>query len=343
MTTRPVLDDTATLLRRMEGLTVALSTPLCDDETLDVGGLERLIEWVLEGGATCLFALGWAGEGPLLSDQTRTAVMKETCHIARGRVPVMIGVCEQSLRRSLALVEAARQAGADLVLSTPPYSYAVPEHLLADYFKDLAAQGGMPLVVYQNDELGKRLSFDTLQRLSQTPGIVGTKAYVPYLELQRYFYKLHQPGRFAVISGDEYQYAAALLLGVRYFTMGGPGNFCPAYCTSIYRLALVGQWDAVRDMQKRLAEFCDAVYAPAQTAYAAIKGALQCMDICTAHIASPHAAISDEGLKMVREVLAKYGDLMGGKLPLHNSRGDGEHRLGVHQRPQVSRRLASKL
>ena len=26
----------------------------------------------------------------------------------------------------------------------------------------------------------------------------------------------------AVISGDEYQYAAALLLGIRHFTMGGP-------------------------------------------------------------------------------------------------------------------------
>lgn len=333
---RPV-DETAILLRRMEGLTVALATPLNRDGTLDVGGLERLIDFVHKGGAACLFVLGWAGEGPLLNDETRTAVMNETCRIARGRVPVMVGVCEQSLGRSLSLVNAARQAGADLVLSTPPYSYAVPEHLLVDYFKDLAKLGGMPVVVYQNDELGKRLSFDTLQQLSQTPGIVGTKAFVPYVELQRYFYKLHQPDRFAVMSGDEYQYAAALLLGVRHFTMGGPGNFCPAYCTSIYHKALDGQWDAIREMQKRLAEFCDAVYAPAQTAYAAIKGALQCLSICGASIASPHVPLSDEGLAKVQQALSMYADLLDGKTPEQHVGTDGEHQRGMHKYPHTYR------
>ena len=175
MKTMSPRDGTGDLLKRMEGLTVALSTPLSSNGTLDVGGLERLIQLVLDGGASCLFALGWAGEGPLLGDETRKAVMNETCRIARGRVPVMIGVCDQSLNRSLALVEEASRAGADLVLSTPPYSYAVPERLLAEYFKDLARLGGMPVVVYQNDELGKRLQLDTLQVLSQTPGIVGSQ------------------------------------------------------------------------------------------------------------------------------------------------------------------------
>ena len=319
MTTIDSIDNPAVLLERMEGITVALATPLNSDGTLDVAGMERLIERVIEGGTACLFSLGWAGEGPLLSDETRRAVMGETCRIARGRVPVMIGVSEQSLPRSLVLVEAARQAGADLVLSTPPYSYDVPEHLLADYFKDLAKLGGMPVVVYQNDELGKRLQFDTLLRLSQTPGIVGTKVYVPYLELQRYFYKLHQPGQFAVMSGDEYHYSAALLLGVRHFTMGGPGNLCPRWCTSMYRLALQGQWDAVREMNERLAEFCDEVYAPADTAYAAIKGALYCMDICAVHISSPHSPLSDEGQKLVRAILDRYGDVLDGECLAYSS------------------------
>lgn len=341
MTRKPAMDDPAILLQRMEGLTVALSTPLCDDGTLDVAGLERLIELVLDGDATCLFALGWAGEGPLLSDETRADVMRETCRIARGRVPVMIGVSEQSLERSLPLADAARQAGADLVLSTPPYSYEVPEHLLVDYFRDIAARSGMPLVIYQNDELGKRLSFDTLQQLRQTPGIVGIKAYVPYLELQRYFYELHEPDRFVVFSGDEYQYSAALLLGVRYFTLGGPGNFCPAYCTSIYRRASEGQWDEVRDMQRRLAEFCDAVYAPGQSAYAAIKATLHCMGICSSHISSPHFPISDDGQEQIRKVLQNYGDIMNGRSRDREFQGGGKHDLGMHKRPKATRRLTT--
>jgi dihydrodipicolinate synthase/N-acetylneuraminate lyase len=319
MTTTHRIDSAATLLERMEGITVAMVTPLNRDNTLDVEGLERLIERAIEGGAACLFPLGWAGEGPLLSDPVRTAVMEETCRIASGRVPVMVGVSEQSLGRSLELVSTARRAGADLVLSTPPYSYIVPEHLLGDYFCDLADSGGMPVVIYQNDELGKRLPFDTLLRLSKTPGIVGIKAYVPYVELQRYFLGLHQPDRFAVMSGDEYQYAPALLLGVRHFTMGGPGNLSPAWCTSMYQLALEGRWETVREMHKRLVAFCDAVYTPAETAYAALKGALHCLGVCSEHICSPHTPLSDEKLKLIRAALENHGDVLDGKFPTDGS------------------------
>ena len=41
---------TADLLGRIQGLTVALCTPLDEQYNLDVEGLERLIERVIEGG-----------------------------------------------------------------------------------------------------------------------------------------------------------------------------------------------------------------------------------------------------------------------------------------------------
>ena len=46
--------ETADLLGRMQGLTVALCTPLDAQYKLDVEGLEKLIERVIEGGASCL-------------------------------------------------------------------------------------------------------------------------------------------------------------------------------------------------------------------------------------------------------------------------------------------------
>ncbi len=42
--------ETADLLGRMQGLTVALCTPLDAQYKLDVEGLEKLIERVIEGG-----------------------------------------------------------------------------------------------------------------------------------------------------------------------------------------------------------------------------------------------------------------------------------------------------
>lgn len=108
------------LLDRMKGVTVALATPLNGSGELDVQGLEKLIERVMAADVSCLFPLGWMGEEPLLTDRVRGAMMRETCRLARGRLPVMIGVSDQSLTRALDLAEMARQAGADLILSTPP-------------------------------------------------------------------------------------------------------------------------------------------------------------------------------------------------------------------------------
>ena len=130
-------DRIASLLDQMKGLTVALATPLNERDELDAAGLERLLERVIAGGASCLFPLGWMGEQPLLSSSARNAMLVETCRIAKDRLPVMVGVSEQALPRALEQAEMARQAGADLILSTPPYSYHIPQNLIYDYFKDL--------------------------------------------------------------------------------------------------------------------------------------------------------------------------------------------------------------
>jgi 4-hydroxy-tetrahydrodipicolinate synthase len=42
-------------------------TPLVGADTLDVEGLERLVEHVVAGGVHGLFVLGTTGEGPSLS------------------------------------------------------------------------------------------------------------------------------------------------------------------------------------------------------------------------------------------------------------------------------------
>ena len=298
------------LLTTMEGLIVALATPLAEDGKLDIDGLERLIERVIEGGASCLFPLGWCGEQPLLTRSVNEAMMRETCRIAAGRLPVMVGVSEQSIPKALELAALARKAGADLLLATPPYSYPIPQELIYNYFKELASQSNRPLVIYQNDELGVRVELETMVRLSEIPGLIGVKAYVPFVELQRYFHRAHKPGQFSVISGDEYLFGAALLLGIRHFTMGGPGNFSPGWCTGIYRSALEADWEAVREKQKKLTDFCDAVYFGVDSAYAAVKYILERLNICSARISSPHRILPSEQKKKIDAAIEEFRDIL---------------------------------
>ena len=304
--------ETADLLGRMQGLTVALCTPLDAQYNLDVEGLEKLIERVIEGGASCLFPLGWCGEQPLLIQGVRNAVMRETCRIADGRVPVMAGVSEQSLPRVMEQVVMAKEAGADLVLTTAPYSYEISQELICEFFIEIMSECDLPLVVYQNFETSARLDLDSLSCLSRVPGIIGVKSYVPFLDLQKSFHQLHNAESFAVICGDEYLYSAALLEGIRFYTMGGPGNLCPGYCMQVYRDALSGDWESVKQKQRRLADFYDAAYPSGDTAYAVVKYVLQCLGICSARVISPHRTILPEQGKTLDAIVDQFADVLEG-------------------------------
>jgi dihydrodipicolinate synthase/N-acetylneuraminate lyase len=298
------------LLKRMEGITVALATPQTKQGDLDSKALDCLIERVIGNGASCLFPLGWCGEQPLLADPVREAVIRRTCRAAKGKVPVMVGVSEQSLPRALRWAEVAREAGAELILATPPYSYPIPQAWVLNYFKELTRLSGLPLVVYQNDEVGVAVEDETIGRFSEVPGIIGIKAYMSYHRLQKAFYKYNQPGRFAVMGADEYLYGVGLFLGIRHFTMGGPGNVNMQWCREMYKDGLLKDWDAVKQKQKRLIDFCDAIYSAAESPYPVVKYALHRLGVCGDIMSSPLQRLLPAQKKKVDLSLKKFADVL---------------------------------
>ena len=298
------------LVTKLAGVTVALTTPLDKDGKLDVEALERLVERTIANGAACLFPLGWAGEEPLLENDVREQMIRRTCRSAAGRLPVMAGVSEQSLPRTLRLARIAADAGADLILATPPYSYPIPQKHVLQYFAELAREANMPLVVYQNDEVSVRVEVDTIVQLSETPGVIGIKTFMPYLEMQSAFLRADRPGRFAVISGNEYLYGAGLALGIRHFTMGGPGNLNLRCSVAMYRAAQEGRWDFVWQKQKRLIEFCDAVYLNVDSPYSAVKYAMSRLGVCSAHVVSPLVELPDDQKRVVDSALEQFADIV---------------------------------
>ena len=63
----------------LRGIVPPLVTPLLDNDTLDVEGLERLIEHIISGGASALFLLGTTGEFASLSYKIREELVQLSC------------------------------------------------------------------------------------------------------------------------------------------------------------------------------------------------------------------------------------------------------------------------
>ena len=55
----------------LKGIIPPLITPLLDNETIDIIGLERLLEHVIKGGVHGIFILGTTGEFASLSYKLR--------------------------------------------------------------------------------------------------------------------------------------------------------------------------------------------------------------------------------------------------------------------------------
>ena len=160
----------------MRGVIVPLVTPLLDRDTLDTGGLERLIEHVLAGGVQGLFILGTTGEGPSLGYRLRHELIERTCRLAAGRVPVMGGITDTAFIESVRLAPTAADGGAAAVVAAPPYYYPARQLELVEYIEHLAAELPLPLLLYNLPGYTK-LPFEpqTVRAAAAMPGIVGMK------------------------------------------------------------------------------------------------------------------------------------------------------------------------
>ncbi len=161
---------------RFHGIVPPLATPLLDRDTLDIDGLERLVEHVLAGGVQGLFVLGTTGEGPMLPYGVRRDLVSRTLRQVAGRVPVLVGITDTVLSESLALARLASEQGAAAVVAAAPYYFPAGREPLERWARTLASGLPLPLVLYNMPEMVKVvLPVDTVRRLADLPGIVGIK------------------------------------------------------------------------------------------------------------------------------------------------------------------------
>ena len=81
----------------LKGIIPPLVTPLLDNDTLDVKGLENLIERLVMGGVHGLFILGTTGEAQSISYKLRRQMIEETSRINRKRLPLLVCISDTSI------------------------------------------------------------------------------------------------------------------------------------------------------------------------------------------------------------------------------------------------------
>lgn len=103
--------------RPIEGIIPVMLTPFGEDNRIDYGGLERLIEWYLAHGAEALFAVAQSSEMQFLSLEERAALGRFVVKQVAGRVPVVVsGHVSDDPHGQVQELTAAAETGADAVV-----------------------------------------------------------------------------------------------------------------------------------------------------------------------------------------------------------------------------------
>jgi 4-hydroxy-tetrahydrodipicolinate synthase len=272
------------------GIIPPIITPLLNNETLDIKGLENLVEHLISGGVHGLFVLGTTGEATSLSYELRKELIKRTSEFVNKRIPVVVGITDTSLEGSLEVANYSAEQGLDGVVIAPPYYLPISQEEMREYLEVMVPQLPLPFLMYDMPGCTKvHMSVSTIRRAKEL-GAVGVKDSSGDIN---YLYSLIQEFKdspdFAVIAGTELFLPETILYGGHGAVAGG-ANLFPKLFVDLYNASLAKDFEKVKVLRDRVIMINDLIYNVGKNNSRHIKGikcALSVMNICSEYVAAP--------------------------------------------------------
>lgn len=295
----------------LSGIIPPLVTPLLDDDVLDVEGLNRLIEHLIAGGVHALFVLGTTGEAQSLSYKLRVEMIKNTCRITKGRLPVLVCISDTSIVESVNLARIAADNGADAVVSAPPYYFAAGQPELIEFYENLTPQLPLPLFLY-NMPTHTKVNFApaTIQRIAEDPRVIGFKdSSANAVYFQSVMYAMKERQDFSMLVGPEEIMAESVLLGAHGGVNGG-ANMFPSLYVELYNAAKNTNLEELKRLQEKIMQISATIYTVGQHGSSYLKGlkcALNLLGICSDYVAAPFHKFEQREREKIWKALQKLG------------------------------------
>jgi 4-hydroxy-tetrahydrodipicolinate synthase len=233
-------------MKTIQGSIPAIITPMQDDGSLDLPGLQRLLDWHISEGTDGVVIVGTSGESPTVNYAEHCALIETTVKHVAGRIPVIAGTGANSTAEAIELAHFAKSAGADAHLSVVPYYNKPTQEGLFRHFKAIAEAVDLPMILYNvPGRTVADLANETTLRLAQVPGIVGIKDATANIERGSDLIK-RAPVSFSVYSGDDATAIALMLLGGK-GSISVTANVAPALMHRMCAAAIAGDLVAARD------------------------------------------------------------------------------------------------
>jgi 4-hydroxy-tetrahydrodipicolinate synthase len=241
----------------LEGVIVALITPVDRDGKVDHGALRLLVERLAGRGVTGISPLGSTGEGYSLGLEQRLAVIETVARAVPAGMPVIPGVFAHNGEQAAAEIAAYADRGGTAALVAPPGYFPLLAAEQEAYFARLADAAALPLVLYNIPVFTKvRIAPPVAAALAAHPRVAGLKdsgrdlAYAAEL-LDAVAAAGPAAAGFSVLTGTDSMLVSYLLAGAR-GTICANANVVPELVRAAYDAFRAGQLDDALRHEARL-------------------------------------------------------------------------------------------
>lgn len=156
-------------MTRYFGIWPVAPTPFHDDGTLDLDGMKRVLDCLIDQGADGICILANFSEQFLLSDAEREVLTRLCLDHVAGRVPVIVTISHFATPIAVERARFAKSLGAGMVMMMPPYHGALLKGTAEQTFEQFRAVGevGIPIMVQDAPLSGVDLPVSLLVRMAR--------------------------------------------------------------------------------------------------------------------------------------------------------------------------------
>lgn len=286
---------------QLKGTGVALVTPFNEDGSVDFDSLERLINFVIDGGVNYVVTLGTTGETPTLSKEEKKDIVDQTFSFVAERVPVVIGIGGNNTAEVIKEMDYLPVEKAEAILSASPYYSKPSQEGLFEHYKALASSTTKPIMLYNVPaRTGSNISAGTTIRLAnEVENINGIKEasgnMMQCMQILR-----DKPQEFLVVSGDDNLALAQIACGMR-GVISVAANCFPKEFSELVTYALKDDFNAARRINHVLLKGYELLFA--ENNPAGVKAFLAEKGVIKNHLRLPLVPLSEGVYQQVKAYL----------------------------------------
>jgi 4-hydroxy-tetrahydrodipicolinate synthase len=194
----------------------------------------------LDAGINGIVLGGSLGEASVLTNDEKEILVKETLVFVEGKVPVIINIAEGSTDVAIELAQKASLWGAQGLMLLPPMRYKADDRETVQYFKDVAENTPLPIMIYNNpvdykidvtiDMFAELASMSNIQAIKES-----TRDVTNVTRLRNAF-----GDRFSILCGVDTLALEELVLGADGWVAGLVCAF-PAETVAVFKLVKAGR------------------------------------------------------------------------------------------------------